>query len=603
MKHETKVPPNLPTYYCILTFKVKQHAETDGHKAKASTHANNNLIETFCRNFQQPTLEDNRLAAQELVLVYHNVKHNLSYNSLDCNVKLLKHIFDSAKKLNLGRTKAETLVLNVLGVKAIEMVRDHLKTANIFFAIQIDASNVKNRKFFPIAVQYFDKKKGIVHKVINFLENADETAFGMFHTINDTLNSLNLSLDNVTCLSADNCNANFGSQMSLFTELKKRNSSLIKANCHAHIVHNAVRHVVEKLDYDVESLVLKIYAHFSLSAKRRECLLEFAEFTNIQYSELSRHVVTRWLSLNPSIEKILKLWEALFSYFRSMRDCPAHIKKLLYIKDEVYEDTPENSIPEIYLLFLNGYLKIFEDAVLLLEGNNISITELYNIFSGLLDKINQRLEQGFFGYVVMQKLKNLDTHKCNLIKNDFLNSYKVAKEYLLKWFDFGETGLPFIFSKFRLDHNITFDEISACVDKLPSTLNINRDAMFDELALLQKIYRICEKDDSFMRLSESDKWVHILGQTNDLVNVTNVVSIIFSIPCTTAYVERVFSLMTNKWTDTRNRASVNLIKSEICMSLNFDYSCTEFFNFVLGESDLLRLCFSKKKYESTSSGS
>lgn len=82
-------------------------------------------------------------------------------------------------------------------------------------------------------------------------------------------------------------------------------------------MHNTVRCIIDKLDYDVESLILKIYAHMSLSAKRRESLKEFAEFNEVEYLELSRHVITRSLSLNKFIEKILKLWRALLSYLES----------------------------------------------------------------------------------------------------------------------------------------------------------------------------------------------------------------------------------------------------------------------------------------------
>jgi hypothetical protein len=91
------------------------------------------------------------VTAQEVAMVYHNVKHNLSYNSLDCNVKLLKYMLpDATKTMSLGRTKAEALVRNVLGIQAVQKVKEQLKNGNIFFGIQIDASNVKNRKIFPI---------------------------------------------------------------------------------------------------------------------------------------------------------------------------------------------------------------------------------------------------------------------------------------------------------------------------------------------------------------------------------------------------------------------------------------------------------------------
>lgn len=171
--------------------QVKQHSESGGHKLKEKVNVNNTLLDAFCKT--KPTPEDNKITAQEVSLVYHNVKHNLSYRSLDCNVKLLKHMLpDATKKITLGRTKAEALVLNVLGATAVDNVVQQLKNSNTFYAIQTDASNVKNRKFFPITVQYsyFNKDEGIINKIINFLENPDETA----HKWTDSRNRASVQL-------------------------------------------------------------------------------------------------------------------------------------------------------------------------------------------------------------------------------------------------------------------------------------------------------------------------------------------------------------------------------------------------------------------------
>ena len=54
--------------------------------------------------------------ASELALTYHTVKHNLSYNSMDCTIKLNKIIYAksaSASAIHLPRTKMEALVTEV----------------------------------------------------------------------------------------------------------------------------------------------------------------------------------------------------------------------------------------------------------------------------------------------------------------------------------------------------------------------------------------------------------------------------------------------------------------------------------------------------------
>jgi hypothetical protein len=73
-------------------------------------------------------------------------------------------------------------------------------------------------------------------------------------------------------------------------------------------------------------------------------------------------------------------------------------------------------------------------------------------------------------------------------------------------------------------------------------------------------------------------------------------SYILSVPATTSYVERVFSIMTNKWTDVRNKSRLDLIKSELLITLNFNFSCKEFFNYVTTDQKMLSEARSSDKY-------
>ena len=43
------------------------------------------------------------------------------------------------------------------------------------------------------------------------------------------------------------------------------------------------------------------------------------------------------------------------------------------------------------------------------------------------------------------------------------------------------------------------------------------------------------------------------------------------------YMERIFSIMQNKWSDTRNRCSVELNKFELIVALMLEQRCAEFF--------------------------
>ena len=76
-------------------------------------------------------------------------------------------------------------------------------------------------------------------------------------------------------------------------------------------------------------------------------------------------------------------------------------------------------------------------------------------------------------------------------------------------------------------------------------------------------------------------WVNIFSDLRnkqiDVPNLIKILGFVLSIPGSNAHTERIFSLMSNKWTDQRNQSSLELIKSELMVAINYDYSCKEFF--------------------------
>ncbi|CAG9789639.1 unnamed protein product [Diatraea saccharalis] len=82
-----------------------------------------------------------------------------------------------------------------------------------------------------------------------------------------------------------------------------KNENIVKAvpEC------NAAKHSTNKLEVDVESLILKICSHFSRSAKRRLDLQRQFEENELQWEEIIKHVATRFLSLGPAIERAAEL--------------------------------------------------------------------------------------------------------------------------------------------------------------------------------------------------------------------------------------------------------------------------------------------------------
>ncbi|PSN52699.1 hypothetical protein C0J52_09388 [Blattella germanica] len=70
-------------------------------------------------------------------------------------------------------------------------------------------------------------------------------------------------------------------------------------------------------------------------------------------------------------------------------------------------------------------------------------------------------------------------------------------------------------------------------------------------------------------------------------NLAKLVGYVMGIPESDAHIERVFSLMNNKWTEVRNGSNTNLIKSELQVAMHFPYSYSELHEFVKNNIKLL----------------
>lgn len=100
---------------------------------------------------------------------------------------------------------------------------------------------------------------------------------------------------------------------------------------------------------------------------------------NCEWSELKRHVVTRCLSLFPTIENILKNWEPINSYFLSLEKCPPLILKILFSDNQVTINTDL----EMYFFFLSHILPLFNECINKLQGNSISAMVIYDVMKSL----------------------------------------------------------------------------------------------------------------------------------------------------------------------------------------------------------------------------
>lgn len=69
--------------------------------------------------------------------------------------------------------------------------------------------------------------------------------------------------------------------------------------------------------FDVEELMVDNFYFFDKSTKRKNELAEYCTFCDVQYRKILKYVSTRWLSLETAIERTLRQYAALQSFFLS----------------------------------------------------------------------------------------------------------------------------------------------------------------------------------------------------------------------------------------------------------------------------------------------
>lgn len=76
--------------------------------------------------------------------------------------KILVYNVCIAKKMQLGRTKAEMITMNVLGPSTVgEFCISPPEGEPVYFSLASDDSNMGNRKMFPVCVRYFSVSDGV----------------------------------------------------------------------------------------------------------------------------------------------------------------------------------------------------------------------------------------------------------------------------------------------------------------------------------------------------------------------------------------------------------------------------------------------------------
>jgi hypothetical protein len=182
-----------------------------------------------------------------------------------------------------------------------------------FISLITDTSNRKADKMLPVMARGFTEDKGVqVFKLgVRFIPN--ETSETIEKELIGTGTNWKV-VNKVVAFAGDNCPTNFGGvkrngENNVFFRLKKElEREIVGVGCAAHIIHNAFDNACDQLPFDLEALVVNIYKHFHIHTLRVEALKVFCVDSEVDYTKLTNHSGTRFLTLHPAVQKVRKFF-------------------------------------------------------------------------------------------------------------------------------------------------------------------------------------------------------------------------------------------------------------------------------------------------------
>lgn len=504
-------------------------------------------------------------------------------------------------KFTCARTKCEAIVTNVLCPYIMNQVKTELKDAN-FVTVFTDASNHKDVKLFPLMIRYFVPLAGVKVKILDMQSLPGETAQTICKFLVDALQRHGLT-EKVVGFCADNANTNFGG-------LKRRGRNnvfaimqddlgrkLLGIGCAAHIVHNAIQTAGDCLPIDVEAVIMKIYYYFYIYTVRVQSFTEFCDFADVEYQRILGYGKTRWLSLMPAVERVLKLFPALKSYFLSEEKCPTLIRNFF-----------ENPCAELWLYFVHNIAAVFHATILRIEAQTVTALEVSSALDDLIHKCTERSAKVFLPNDVRVRITQLEEEgmvRKNDITRIIVNFYDNCAEYLKQRVEQFEDLNAF--SWVALKETTSWEKVQESLPlfgrNIPN-LDIDDNELFDEVSYVSQ-FASPEKiaDWDCQKTSVDCRWVEIFRHSKaknvPCAQIQKIVEFVLCLPGTNAVTERVFSAMNIIWTSEKTQLKVETLEAMLMVKCNFEFhesSCDKVYETLLQEPKLLRSIHSSMKY-------
>lgn len=524
--------------------------------------------------------------------------HDIPIAVTDHLSPLFKDIFpDSsiAKLYSCAQSKTTCILNGALAVDLQKSLVDHMK--NEPFSLATDGSNDSGlQKMNPLTVHIYDADRGrVMTQLLDMCLTMGSTAEAIYTKINEALMKFGVDWNKCVAFGIDNTSVNIGKRNSIKTRVQQQNPAIYFMGCPCHMVHNTATKGAEAFQgetgFDVEDILVDLYYWFDKSTKRKNQLSEFCDFCDVKSREVIKHVSTCWLSLELAVERALKVYAGLKSYFLSSEETQPRFGRL--------KQHFENPLTEVYLMFYQAVLPSFTSINKFLQRETPCIHVIHERLQSFLTTVlskfvkisvireaqdnedlinvdfvstdNQLPDSTvFIGFITKQMLNKL------LDDGDIGNSemkrcykgvrifYTTATQYIIKTYPLKDEILMHArFVNFEKRDQISFDSVQFFVHHFPHLHNLTSPG---EVELLQEEFiryqlqrdadipdevweeaKVNEDEDVYNRVDVL--WSHLckmqkIGSSQPMfLRLAQVAKVVLVIPHSNASEERIFSMV------------------------------------------------------------
>ena len=264
---------------------------------------------------------EDQVLKPEIIRCIDIVDSNQSFSSSENdNDKYTKMFPDSdiAKSYKQKRNKVKYMIqFGIAPVLRKEIMEDLTGHPYTFKFDESTTSQIK-KQYDAYPWHFSPTLKQVQTVYLHTLLDGRCTAEDLIGHYEEMCSTIDLDTDYCLSLGMDGPNVSKCFQNLLNTELKENGKKLLDVGtCPLYTVSNAFLEGLKSLidEVDLNKLAVDLHGFFKYSAKRVQELLKVQEETENLTRMMSRHVVTRWISIQNVLIKLLDQYQNLKTYF------------------------------------------------------------------------------------------------------------------------------------------------------------------------------------------------------------------------------------------------------------------------------------------------